>query len=764
MVISCYGLIDAVSSEINFESEHVLTVCDASTIWHTRRGQPIPECPLHLPSARGFFDNLKGKLYERKCDDNITQLQPNETTRDQQTDWIERSVLIVEQVIGSIRDSLKQIVVLLVDVVEDVTGLKSMAKLWDHRVNSILSGFSFLLFHLTSNRKNQWIFNILLAVFTSFVFYFVHLYYQNWLVNWLLIAIAFFVGSPLYIRTCLPGLGAVTLIHLTIPLLGLVLQLAFEAQLLFGPVLNLVINVGSILIHVICLIGLYIDEKFLIVKVILLPFYRTFIGLFDHNESNSELVEAIRHSIDELTAGLLSSTDFKNKNALQLDEMLTNRLRQLCVNTTVSWYSACPVLFARSCTSYVDQTELSKIDHGFEAVGQWLTGLFVPSVQGTTQRTLSKQLCQKISNSACLAVDVTEYCSPDQTFYGRAYHTFSTAVDKLKDSVLLKPLLRLNSTLFDSFPDIDVNVIFEADWIWISRRIVSFLLVGSAVSLLLRAIIQSAFFIRRYKTDIQLGSRDGMTSSSKPIFKLKLVIKVLIFYFVEKATKWTHETLGRVKFAVPERGDARLAFNVQGDGTIASIVRAVLGGFSVQSKYCTRADSLVCTTPFFPVNWPTWIFLFSLAGLYLLIGLYQNRSDYLICRVCDYFFLHTRQQRNEFNANSSRQEKRRRRQLTLILTEEALLRYQPNKNKIILKFYHPPRRWYHHRLTPTIVQSMIACIKFKIDNLSCQICFQDVMTTRFRCKTLLFCDQCKIYLKRCPCGRPICQQNETIPI
>ena len=132
----------------------------------------------------------------------------------------------------------------------------------------------------------------------------------------------------------------------------------FSGSSYFGPMLSLVINGFSILIHVVCLIGLYIDEKFLIFKVLLLPLYQTFLSLFDHNDRHSEFVDSIRQSVDDMTTGLLSSTDFKNKSVQQLNEMLASRMRKLCTNVTTSWYKSCPVLFARSCTAYVNQTQL----------------------------------------------------------------------------------------------------------------------------------------------------------------------------------------------------------------------------------------------------------------------------------------------------------------------------------------------------------------------------------------------------------------------
>lgn len=743
VIILCLGLIAPSSPEINFKSEQVLTVCDAFNVWHTQKGDPIPECP-QLPSVAGFFENLREKLYEKQCETNATVSQS-------EISLLEHGILIVKQFVDSIKDGLEELGMALIYAAEDVSGLESARKRWNHRVYSILAGSCFLLFYLHCRKMSALLFNAILALITSGVFYFVNLYYHSWFTIWLLIVVAIFVGSPLYVRTWLPGLGAMTFIHLAIPLLNLVLRLIIETQLFLGPMLTLIINSFSILIHVFCLIGLYIDEKLMVVKVILLPFYQTFLSLFDFNGRHSELINSIRLSVDDMTTGFFSSTDFKGKSIEQLDEMLASRLRQLCVNVTTSWYSTCPVFFARSCTAYIDQTELAKLDQGFDIAGQWLTSLILPSSKGTgsVQRTLSKQLCQQISHSACRAIDIAAYCSPDDTFYGQAYHTFLTAVEKLKASMVIEPWLHFNFTLFDS--GMTAHVSFDTVWIFFVRRIASLCLVAFFLFVLFRALIQSIFFLRRYRTDFLFCS-EATGLSWQSVSNTKLMVKVLLFFLSEKTMKWMHEQLQEIQFIEPERGEARLAFNVQGNGTIANVMRSLFGGFSLQSKYCTKADSSVCITPFFPVGWSTWIFLFILAGFYVLIGMYAKKTDSLMCRICGRLIEHVRRERKRVQQENSRRERIRKRLVVQTLAEEALSRCEPEDSQVVLRFYHPPRRWYHNRFTPNIVQSIIAYFKFGAENIGCQICLNETATTRFKCRTLLFCNGCSIYLKRCPCG------------
>ena len=191
-------------------------------------------------------------------------------------------------------------------------------------------------------------------------------------------------------------------------------------------------------------------------------------------------------------------------------------------------------------------------------------------------------------------------------------------------------------TLLFSILDLQFIFCLTLIGLFYGRIIASFFLVISALLFLLfRGFIQSVVFARRYRTDYQFcfGKMSGIVWGTE--INIKLLVKVLLFFISECVVRWTPEDLQKIQFFEP---DAGLAFNIQGNGTIARIMHSVLGGFSLQSKYCTKADSSVCMTPFFPVGWwSTWVSLFTLTGLYVLTGLYENKSDYFMCRLCDRF-------------------------------------------------------------------------------------------------------------------------------
>ena len=111
------------------------------------------------------------------------------------------------------------------------------------------------------------------------VLYSAQLYFNTWHCVALLVSIALILLNR-------PALGFLTLLKLILPLSRIILRLALELRLFFGPVHSFLANRGAILVHLLCIIGLYVDEKLLIIKVLLLPLYRTLVDLFDWQRSS----------------------------------------------------------------------------------------------------------------------------------------------------------------------------------------------------------------------------------------------------------------------------------------------------------------------------------------------------------------------------------------------------------------------------------------------------------------------------------------------
>ena len=108
------------------------------------------------------------------------------------------------------------------------------------------------------------------------VYYTVHLFYADLRFLVLYIIVGVVSMSPLYGRCRLRAIGCVTWLQLLVPLSAWCLQKVFQTRLFLGPVVGGVVNGALMLLHLLCLLLLYVDERLTVVKVILMPFYRMF--------------------------------------------------------------------------------------------------------------------------------------------------------------------------------------------------------------------------------------------------------------------------------------------------------------------------------------------------------------------------------------------------------------------------------------------------------------------------------------------------------
>lgn len=147
-----------------------------------------------------------------------------------------------------------------------------------------------------------------------------------------------------------------------------------------------------------------------------------------------------------------------------------------------------------------------------------------------------------------------------------------------------------------------------------------------------------------------------------------------------------------------------------------------------------------------------------------MIGLYQSKSDYIMCRICDFLIPEQGEKRTEVTLEEIVEERRKRGVVAMALAEEEINHpcFDHEQNESVIAFYQP-RRWYH-RFMPTLVLSTIAYWKFGVDSILCQICGQDIITARYGCKTLLFCEECNCNLTHCPCGSEDCQDLQKFPV
>ena len=114
--------------------------------------------------------------------------------------------------------------------------------------------------------------------------------------------------------------------------------------------------------------------------------------------------------------------------------------------------------------------------------------------------------------------------------------------------------------------------------------------------------------------------------------------------------------------------------------------------------------------------------------------------------------------------------------------EDPTIYYNVLKNEKIIRFYRNRRPYY--RYLPLFVWNMIAFFRYRVTDTNCQICAQNLICARYlleylsrvrstlncwifyryRCNTILFCDECRNHLTRCPCRLSDCGSLTPVPI
>ena len=770
------------SNNFSFVRESIMTVCDVYNVKITSKGEPIPECD-ELPSAKDFFIVDSNSLWEMPCDDTSN----DEPQARRPTIW-DRTIRTLHWLLEGIQNKIAAFGDIASRAVQDVSRLSLITKQWNiywYFFGGLVASLLFFIQGLYISRPGTLGYNIFLNILMGYggaaLFYMVHLYFKNVYVMGTFIAIFLYTLTPWYVHCRMSAIGILTSMELLIPLFGMLVKVIFETNLYFGPILSLYINCGGIVIHILCLLALYIDEKLILVKVFFLPFYRMVQRIFGIGQQNQKEIDFMKASAKELNRELFTTFGVATPVELSLPEQLnaafTKALNQACKLAQGEWEDECWYFIRDKCSE-----------------ATWNAG-FLAYMIGWI-------ICPRIAYESCGSksslIDLEAYCNaPEMTAFGAAYKSYTDAIDKLRDEIIIDPLKpKVNTEILEMAAGFDI---FANRWTWWVRHIISFGMSGLVISLVVLALFSAVVFLIRYRRDlyfcnnylsrsivdlwkIRLSRREKLRYYSSFVGLMyewintmmehpshfakytRLIVEVMVCFWIEQSAKLLSWHLNDIHFVVPEYGEARFVFNVQGDGAIAKIIRAILGGFSLQSKYCKIADSSVCNTVFIPVDWRTWLMLFSLAIFYFLIGIYKTKSDYIMCRICDFLIPKKGEARAEVTLLEVLEERRKREIVVEMLAKEEIedpvfLREQ---NLLVLAFYQP-RRWYH-RFMPTTVLSIIARCTLGIDSILCQVCGQDLVTGRFRCNALLLCDECRFCLTKCPCGSDSCKDGEKFDI
>lgn len=736
-------LLPLVASAIDYQSTHVITVCDASHVWYTNHTSPLPPCPF-LPQPTNFlnFDPYQKLFQSNQCSSKLKISEDNGTP-------IEKAIRFLKRLIDSACNSLLgKIKTLTRETLQNNQKWVHLSEQWSHELFTIQS---LVLFTLLNVKRKSYAVNLILSVILASVLYPFLLLTSLSIFHLLLFTFGslFIFSNGFYKSSSIDRVGLLTLFFLIMPVTSSVSRVLVEILLLI-PIINLIFNGLSVVAQVACLIGLYIDEKLLIVKTLFLPLFKMFDTFFDANIAHESFLEAVYQSVEELTRDFIEGSG-------DLDERLRAKLEKLCLKATNEWYERCPVFFKGSCVTAVNQTVISQADRGFETVGQWLTVVLTGAPVRPVQRKAAETICFHMTESACdiSKINLTSYCSPSGSLaYGRAYQYFLNATSKLKSLITFQSKAEI-SEFSSETTTFDVNF----DWLSWLQSVATILLLIALIAYVWIAIAKALVFSYRYKNDLKFCNNKKKFSFKFKFLRLCLLFKVLSFFSLEGLMAWLHLKLQNIEFQVPENGEVNLLFDVQGEGTLANVLKSLLSNFSLQSRYCSSADTSVCKAPFFKTSIVFWSVLFLLSVFHFLIEMFKAHSDYFLCKICDKFNQEHAARRTAVSLEIKEESLRKRKLLIESLAKEAITR--PSFNKKLVRFYENAKyRWYNR--APTLLKSWIAHNTYGIQSLNCQICYQKEIVYSFDCESLLFCDECCLSLENCP--RDTCCELKTLRI
>ena len=273
---------------VSVDTEHIFTVCNGMSITHSRRGDIVPTCD-HLPSTgEDFFRSIANNR-------NFSVDGCHSSNRTDGDDVVERNLAILKRGVDVLRKRLRHFVgVLRRQLLPQSTPLDTIANGWDWRIHLVASSIISALFHLRrlfGIDVTSYLVGIVLGFGTGSVYYSIYLFYNDTRLLLIYVLIGLISASPLYRESRLRSISSMTWLQLLLPLSALWLYNTFETHLFFGPILSCVLNGALMLLHLLCLVMLYVDERLTVVKVLLMPFYRIFQDAVTGNQAALVLFE-----------------------------------------------------------------------------------------------------------------------------------------------------------------------------------------------------------------------------------------------------------------------------------------------------------------------------------------------------------------------------------------------------------------------------------------------------------------------------------------
>lgn len=769
------------------DASTIFQVCDIHDVKITFGNNTPPYCPkLPVVRSAGDFFNQNRAVFEVKCTDQ-TQDEPQSR---RPTVW-DRSVRALHSLVSGVRSKIEAFTAFAASAALDIAEASLITRRWHvfwYFIASSTVSAIFFCQGFTISRPGKLKFNIVLNIIIGFLltatFYCCHLYFYNVWMMGVLAAIALFCFSPIYPSTYLSGLGLFTLIELFIPMLGMLARFYLNTNLFFGPFLSLVINLGGLLVQSLCFVALYIDEKLMVVKLFFLPFYQICQRIFTSSQRAGQTVRLMQSEAESITRSIFTAMDISPPDDLtglqRIDKAMTDALSMACKTRTMRFMGVCYSFVRKQCLETA-----WNVDPMAYVVATFMCG------------NAALESCSVMRSKTVDQLD--SFCRvQNQSAFGFVYNSLQEQLNDLHRQIVIDPLApKVNPDILEATTGFDL---LAASWTWWVARALRWGMAAFCLAVLFVAFIQAVSFLYKYYSDVYFCNNYLSYTKIEEEWRIKLTRKeqtkyygsfaqavwdlilfiyrqpqrysqsvrplvyTLVCWSVEKLAFKVHQLMDCMNFVVPELGDSRFTFNVQGSGMLALQLRLILGGFSIQSKYCKVVDSYACKTAFLPVDWQEYMKLLTVAFFYFAIGVFQSRSDYLMCRLADFFIPSQGEKRAEVILEDILFERQKRMKIisNMAIEEFEDPVFDKTQNDLIIRFYLP-RRWYH-RFFPTLGLQLIAYFVYGIDNILCQVCGSSIVEARFRCRNLLMCEECVMYVRQCPCGSDLCKDNKAFPV
>ena len=581
--------------------------------------------------------------------------------------------------------------------------------------------------------------------------------------------------------------SVLTLAELTVPSILFILRLSFKINLFWGPITTVITNIYQLVLFVVCQLSLFLKEKLMYAKLLLVPLYAVFNTLDDVSADTQDAyfqltkknINVLSNIVQQLSTEKKLPDNWMNQTNFGSDitHIVKEFMTASCKDVIVTWRKLCGPRFKVGCIGYFEKTALC-------ATSRILDKLVFSNSERCEP---AENLCDLIKWKVCKTfTDLNGYCDFPTNMTectGSYFEKIKFSLTTIKSAINFKEIMPLFRIIMVSF----VNLVSDlaTDYIGTVKNIIGICFAFQFMWYLVITLCKSIWFYIRFRCDYKYANytiseswanrncrqlmplraqeRRFLKSSyllnsikhkaiNDPVSLLSsfslafiLMVSISLEEIVYTSLQYSAEALD---YRIPSYGVMSVAFDVQGTSTVARLARSVLTGLSFNAHTCSIVDSAECT----PEIKSTMIYvLFQLsltATMFFLISCLRDLSHILKSYVCSFFLKNQWHKRNFWLAKSIlkvRKLKKKQKIIMLHLTREE----QANTTGIVatyMTFSSSTANWVRKTLTSWKHNLMgfrcqLCFLKFRIKNRSLKM-FRIRKSSFYYCCCCLVCEEC----------------------